>query len=87
MKSVALFAGVMLGMSLRSFIRVMLGVYGMPLGNLGVVSAFFIRSLFMMLGSFVMMPRGLFMMQRGLSVVFCNLGCRSSHCFFPSHIA
>ncbi len=68
----------MLGMRLRGFFGVVLGVLRMALRNLRVMGALFGRSRFMMLGGFLMMLGGLFMMLGGLSVVFSNL-CWSSH--------
>jgi hypothetical protein len=70
----------MLGMSLRGFIGVILGVHGMALRNLRVMGALFDRSRSIMLGGFLMMLGG-------LGVVFCNLGWCNGHCCFPSHFA
>jgi hypothetical protein len=81
-----LLAAVMLGMSLRSFVGVVLGMHGMALRNLRVMSALFDRSSFVMLGGFLVMLGGLFVMLSGLGVVFCNLGF-SGHCSIPSHFA
>jgi hypothetical protein len=82
-----LLAGVMLGMSLRGFIGVILGVHGMALRNLRVMGALFDRSRSIMLGGFLMMLSGLFVMLGGLGVVFCNLGWCNGHCCVPSHFA
>jgi hypothetical protein len=81
-----LLAAVMLGMSLRGFAGVMLGIHGMALRNLRVMGTLFDRSSFVMLGGFLVMVGGLFVMLSGLGVVFCNLGF-SGHCFIPSHLA
>jgi hypothetical protein len=81
-----LLAGVMLGMSLSCFVRMMLCVHGMALRDLRVMGALFDRSGCMMLGSFLVMLSSLFVMLGGLGVVFCNLGC-SGHCSLPSHFA
>jgi hypothetical protein len=77
----------MLGMSLRGFIGVILGVHGMALRNLRVMGALFDRSRSIMLDGFLMMLSGLFVMLGGLGVVFCNLGWRNGHCCCPSHFA
>jgi hypothetical protein len=82
-----LLVGVMLGMSLRRFIGVMLGVHGMALRNLRVMGTLFDRSRSMMLGGFLMMLSGLFVMLGGLGVVFCNLGWCNGHSCCPSHSA
>jgi hypothetical protein len=78
-----LLVAVLLGMSLRGFI----GVSGMARRDLRVMGALFDRSRFMMFGGFLVMLSGLFVMLGGLGVVFRNLGCRSGHCSFPSHLA
>ena len=76
----------LLDMSLRGFVGVMLGKHGMPVRNLRVMGALFDRSSFMMLCGFLVMLSGLFVMQGGLGVVFCNRGF-SGHWSFPSHFA
>ena len=77
----------MLGMSLRGFLEMILRVHGVAVRNLRVMGALFDRSRFMMPGGFLMMLSSFLVMMGGLSVVFCNLGCRNGHCFFPSHYA
>ncbi len=52
----------MFGVSLGGFIGVKFGVRGMALRNLRVMGAFFGRSGFMMLGGFLVMLSGLFVM-------------------------
>jgi hypothetical protein len=85
--ALSLLVAVLLGMSLRGFIGVILGVSGMARRDLRVMGALFDRSRFMMFGGFLVMLSGLFVMLGGLGVVFRNLGCRSGHCSFPSHLA
>jgi hypothetical protein len=77
----------MLGMSLRGFIGVILGVHGMALRDLRVMGTLFGRSRSMMLGGFLMMLSGPFVMLSGLGVVFCNLGWCNGHSFCPSRFA
>jgi hypothetical protein len=74
-----LLVAVILGMRLRGFIGVMLGVSGMARRDLRVMGALFDRSRFMMFGGFLVMLSGLFVMLGGLGVVFRNLGCCNGH--------
>ena len=60
-----LLVAVLLGMSLRGFIGVILGVSGMARRDLRVMGALFDPSRFMMFGGFLVMRSGLFVMLGG----------------------
>jgi len=64
---------VLIGVVLTGFFGMLGGVQRMAVGDVGVVPGLLVIAGFVMPGRFPMMGGGLFMMLRGLVVMFCSM--------------